>query len=246
MIPFKALELLAGSVVNLLDGVVTEHCFVKAIVLLVVISLLFVLILVKRPYAVPVQQIMSISLFGSMLLATVVVTVNLFKQHPTLDKAAEVLFVLASAFTVLQAVIDVTVSLVTVHVLLTAVWEWRRRAAAAAANGDDDDMPPIPKTLHQPVLQKEDTMMLDRGAHASPSSSAAASSPAQTLSRTHDVLLTPSTSSSSDDILPLQPHVANRPRRHTEVDMDFPEDEREVQRRLLAEMETWENEHPLL
>lgn len=236
MISFKAIELAGGTLVNLLDGIVTDHCFIKGIGLLLVALVLFTIIVIKRPYAVPSQQVMSMALYGSLLLATTVVVVNLFKHHSMLDDVAEILFIITAALTVLQAAVDVMVSLVTVNVFVTSLLGWRRAAVAAASmsskRDDQDDSstsPPMTPPYTPPTLQRSPTNNPTKSNNNNGSASAAP--PLLVLEEDDD-----------DDVLYCKDVDLGRGVRDGEAedyDEEEPLSEREIQRRILLDVENW-------
>eukprot|EP00658_Telonema_sp_P-2_P024456 TRINITY_DN19828_c0_g1_i2.p1 TRINITY_DN19828_c0_g1~~TRINITY_DN19828_c0_g1_i2.p1 ORF type:complete len:280 (+),score=37.00 TRINITY_DN19828_c0_g1_i2:222-1061(+) len=123
---FKSVELALGNVINLASGIITDRCFVQGFTVLVVIAIVFGILVIKRPMAVPIQQHTTMVVYGSMVVAAIVVVANLFVQHSTLEQAATVLFLISTAFTVLQAVTDILVSILTAHALFERIVRKRK------------------------------------------------------------------------------------------------------------------------
>ena len=107
---FKVAELVLGSVINFASGIVTDSCFLQGFTVLLCVAIVLLLLVLKRPLAVPGQQLMTAVVYGSMLVAAVVVVVNLFVRHSTLEDAATVLFLISTAFVVLQSATDLLIS----------------------------------------------------------------------------------------------------------------------------------------
>ena len=124
---FKAVELALGSAVNLIGGIDTDSCLAQGFAVLVVVGVVLVVMVVKRPLAVRAQQMTTAVVYGSMFVSSVVVVANLFAQRTQLEDAASVLFMVSTAATLLQSAIDVLISVVAAHALLKAFWGRRRR-----------------------------------------------------------------------------------------------------------------------
>ena len=114
---FKVAELTLGNVINLASGIDTDSCFLQGFFVVVCVGLVLVLIVWKRPLAVRGQLLTTGIVYGSMFVAAVVVLVNLFAQHSTLEDAATVLLLVSTAFTVLQSATDLLISAVSAYAL---------------------------------------------------------------------------------------------------------------------------------
>ena len=112
---FKVAELVLGSVINLTGGIVTDSCFPQGFAVLLCVAIVLLVLLWKRPLAVRGQQLTTGIVYGSMFAAAVVVVVNLFMHHSTLEYAATVLFLISTAFVVLQSATDLLISVVAAH-----------------------------------------------------------------------------------------------------------------------------------
>ena len=147
---FKSIEVTLGSVVNLMDGVVTSSCFVRGFAVLVAVAAVLLIMAFKRPLAVPAQQLTTTVVYGSMLLAATVVVANLFVHHGSLEDGASVLFLISTSFLVLQSVIDVLISVVAAQALVSAFMSRRRRRAVDVV--DDNDQAQVFHHDPQPLL----------------------------------------------------------------------------------------------
>ena len=77
--------------------------------MLVVVGVVLVVMVAKRPLAVRAQQLTTSVVYGSMFVSSIVVVANLFAQRTQLEDAANVLFLISTAATLLQSATDVLV-----------------------------------------------------------------------------------------------------------------------------------------
>ena len=136
---FKAVELALGSVVNLIEGIVTDSCLVQGFAVLVMAGTVLVVMVVTRPLAVRAQQVTTTVVYGSMFVSSVVVVANLFAEQMRLEAAASVLLMVSTAATLLQSTIDVLISVVTVHPLLGGLLRLLRKRWKASGSSPREE-----------------------------------------------------------------------------------------------------------
>ena len=129
LIWFKVAELALGACLNVIDGIIVDSCFLHGFALLVVSSVCLVLLVWKRPLAIPIQQGVTTAIYLCMTASTGIIVVNMFVHQIPLEQAAQVFFLVTTTVTCLQAAADTLILTLAIRALLSTIPfkdYWRR------------------------------------------------------------------------------------------------------------------------
>eukprot|EP00658_Telonema_sp_P-2_P071445 TRINITY_DN60700_c0_g1_i1.p1 TRINITY_DN60700_c0_g1~~TRINITY_DN60700_c0_g1_i1.p1 ORF type:complete len:479 (+),score=89.10 TRINITY_DN60700_c0_g1_i1:7-1443(+) len=104
-------EFLIGTAINVVDGFVSDACLEKAISTFVLAAAMLAVLIVLRPYSVGCQQVLCLTLYIILVTTALMAVINAVAANPMIDDVASVLLTIGAAVVVLQAVLDVVVSL---------------------------------------------------------------------------------------------------------------------------------------
>jgi hypothetical protein len=110
-VQYGAAEAIVGSLVDTLEGIpVTSSnrivCMARPIVMAVLLTILVVLLIWKRPYSVRLQQWSSVTVNVLLLAANITVVVNVVVAHSDIEAVASALLLVASLVIGVLSILD--------------------------------------------------------------------------------------------------------------------------------------------
>ena len=140
---FSGAEFVAGSIVNVIDGMVTNLCILKSSFILIVALVTVILIVWLKPYGVRSQQLAGIVVYGLMVVAAILVITSNQVNRPIVEDVAGFVFSAASAVVMLQALVDLVVTILegreAVHQTKLGLSRLREKREAASLLPPIDD-----------------------------------------------------------------------------------------------------------